>query len=110
MPAAIAADSPPLDPPGVRSRSRRTSGKQIVALNPIGEFRQVGLGKQDATGLLQACDAGRVAISMRPLKIGEPRCVMTPPVSIESFAVKGTPCRGPSSLPARAAASALRAA
>ena len=50
------------------------------------------------------------ASGRRPAKIGEPRWVRTPAVSIESFTVKGTPCSGPSSLPAMTAASASRAA
>ena len=43
---------------------------------------------------------------VRPLKMGEPRWVITPAVSMESLTVNGTPCRGPSSLPAMTAASA----
>ena len=45
----------------------------------------------------------------RPLKIGEPRCVATPAVSIESLTVNGTPCSGPSVSPAITASSAFRA-
>ena len=47
---------------------------------------------------------------MRPLKIGDPRWVRSPAVSMESLTVNGTPCKGPSSSPDRTAASAVRAA
>jgi hypothetical protein len=46
----------------------------------------------------------------RPLKIGEPRCVSTPAVSIPSLTVNGTPWRGPSRASDLTAASAFLAA
>ena len=38
----------------------RSTGEQIVALNPIGKFRKVGLRKQNAPCLFQPRNAGRI--------------------------------------------------
>ena len=46
----------------------------------------------------------------RPLKIGEPRWVGTPAVSMPSLTVNGTPWRGPNRAPGLTAASAFLAA
>jgi len=40
----------------------RPAAQQVVALDPVGELGEVGLGDQDAARLLHARDAGRVGI------------------------------------------------
>ncbi len=56
MPAAIAADSPPLDPPGERSRShgfRVRAVQQIRRLVGHQEFRAIGRAQDKGSGRTQ---------------------------------------------------------
>ena len=91
MPAAIAADSPPLEPPGGAGEIPwivRSAREEVVTFDPVGELRKIGLGKQDGACLLHTGDAGRIGLSgMRSLEDGDPRWVRTFAVSMESLAV-----------------------
>src|SRR3984885_6865472 len=95
MPAAIAADSPPEDPPGVRSRFHGLLVRPVTRLSVS----------------LHAENSGRLVFARRmpPADNLLPPWVRTPAVSIESFTVTGTPCSGPSSTPLATAASAASA-
>ena len=64
--AATRATRRAVQVPGIQCPAR----KQVVALDPEGEFRQIGLGQQDTTGLLHASHAGSVRIGNAPLEDG----------------------------------------
>jgi hypothetical protein len=113
MPAAIAADSPPLDPPGVRSRFHGLFDLPVRRLSVSVEYENSGrfvFASKIAPAFFMRATLVASVSGTRPLKIGEPRCVSTPAVSNESFTVNGTPCRGPTSTPTESASSAAFAA
>ena len=65
MPVATATPEPPLDPPGVRSRShglrvRPHSGRVGVA--PVAELRVVRLADDDRSGVAQPSDGDAIGI------------------------------------------------
>ena len=65
--AAIAAPVPPLDPPGLRSRSyglRVCPNRDPTVVMPGGELVHVGLGKNHRACLLKLADHERVARGM----------------------------------------------
>ena len=112
-PAAIAADSPPLEPPGVRSRFHGFLDKPVTRLSVSCQAENSGrlvFASGIAPAALKRVTTVASFSGMFPAKILEPRCVNTPAVSIASLIVKGTPCRGPSSAPLITAFSAASAA
>ena len=112
MPAAIAADSPPEDPPGVRSRFHGLLERPVSRLSLSVEYENSGrfvLASRMPPAAFSRATLVASASGVQLRKIGEPRWVGTPAVSMESLAVNGTPCSGPSASPARMAASAARA-
>ena len=68
-PLAMAAASPPLDPPGVRDKIPRivgTSVKQIVSLPSHQEFGGIGGSQNDRPGVAQARDQRRIFFRGQP--------------------------------------------
>ena len=99
MPAAIAADSPPLEPPGDRSRShgfRSAAVQQIVGLVGHQEFGTVGCAQNERTGGAQiAPPLPHLRAGCSPLWMRLPISHRNPAVAIEDFTVTGRPCSGP---------------
>jgi hypothetical protein len=112
IPAAIAADSPPEDPPGVRSRFQgllvRPVTRLSVSVHPENSGRLV-LASAIAPAALNRATAVASVSGRKPANNLVPRWVGMPAVSRESLMVNGTPCRGPSSAPAPTASSAASA-
>lgn len=76
MPAAIAADSPPLDPPGVRSRFHGLFERPVSRLSDSVEYENSGrfvFASTIAPALFSRVTATASTSGTRPLKIGEPR-------------------------------------
>ncbi len=96
-PAAMAADSPPLDPPEVRSRFHglfvRPESRLTLSVEYENSGRFVLARTMPPAAFIRATTTAS-ASGVRPLKTGDPRWVRMPSVSIESFTVNGTPCRG----------------
>src|SRR5215212_7743925 len=102
IPAATAAAPPPVDPPGVRSRShglfvRPNRGLFVCAsLEPGG---RLVLPSKTAPAARIRATTGASRSGMRSTKSGNPPVVRRPAVSSESLTVKGTPWRGPHTSP-----------
>ena len=110
--AETIAAAPPLEPPGLRSRSNGLLVRPYTSL--LVSPDQVISGVLDLPSSIAPAAlsrATRVASlsgmkSRRPMV---PAVVTTPSVSRESLSVMGTPCRGPMSSPRARASSAARA-
>ena len=90
---------------GLENTEAEPEGSDQDLIVKLQEMVERGMAAMAAPAPLVASASGT-----RPLKIGEPRWVGTFAVSMESFAVKGTPCKGPSLAPLATALSAASAA
>lgn len=94
MPAAMAADSPPLDPPGVLSRFQGLFVRPESKLSLSVEYENSGrlvFARSIAPAAFIRATLTASSVGILPRNIGDPRCVATPAVSMESLTVKGTP-------------------
>ena len=113
MPVASATASPPLEPPAVRARFhglrvRPCSELSVCTRRPMSGRLVRPIGMPPAARILSTTGAsiGTTACA----NAGTPQVVGRPAMSMFSFTVKGTPCKGPSGSPAAIMRSALRAA
>src|ERR1700710_1705351 len=94
MPAAIAADSPPDEPPGVRSRFHgllvRPVTRLSVSVQAENSGRLVFINAMPPAALKRATAVASAAGTW-PSKSLEPRWVSTPAVSSASLIENGTP-------------------
>src|SRR5215467_5615454 len=94
IPAAIAADSPPLEPPGVRSRFQGLLVRPVTRLSVSHQAENSGR-LVFASGIAPAPLKRATVVASRlgtfPANSRDPRCVSTPAVSIASLIVNGTP-------------------
>jgi len=97
-PAAIAADSPPLEPPGVRSGSYGFKVRPIRRLSVSVQYDISGrlvLPSRTAPAPRSRATAVASLAGTWSSNSSDPRVVRTPAVSNESLTVKGTPASGP---------------
>jgi len=110
--AAIAADSPPDEPPGVRSRFQGLLVRPVRRLS-VSVQAENSVILVFASGMPPAALKRVTAVAslsgMKPANNLEPRWLGMPAVSSASLMVKGTPCSGPSSAPSATALSAASA-
>ena len=109
---AMAADSPPLEPPDVRERSqglfvrpyRRLSVSQAISSSGVlvtpNTMAPAAFSRDTSTA---SCEA------MHPARRRVPASQRSPATAIELFRLMGTPCSGPSGSPIMTACSAARA-
>jgi hypothetical protein len=93
-PAAIAADSPPLEPPGVRSTFHGFLVRPVTRLSVSCQAENSGrfvFASGIAPAALKCVTTVASFSGMFPEKILDPRCVSTPAVSMLSLIVNGTP-------------------
>src|SRR5215475_371070 len=93
IPAAIAADSPPLEPPAERLRSQGLFVLPVKRLSDSIQYENSGrlvLARRIPPARFKRATAVASVSGTRPAKIGEPRWVSTPAVSKPSLTVKGT--------------------
>ncbi len=112
-PAAIAADSPPDDPPGVRSRFQGLLVRPVTRLSVSVQAENSGMlvfARGMPPAALNRVTAVASLSGTYVSKSFEPRLVGTPAVSNASLIEKGTPCSGPRTAPRATAASAASAA
>src|SRR3979490_2245989 len=86
-PAAIAADSPPLEPPGVRSRFQGFLDKPVTRLSVSCQAENSGrfvFASEIAPAALKRVTTVASFVGIFPAKILEARWVNTPAVSIAS--------------------------
>lgn len=79
IPAAIAADSPPLEPPGVRLRSHGLFDRPLSRLSLSIQYENSGrlvLASRMPPAFFRRATVTASASGTRPLKIGEPRWVV----------------------------------
>jgi hypothetical protein len=116
-PAAAAAEAPPLEPPGVRSRFHglRVGPKRRLCVAPIQP--NVGvfvLPIMIPPAAFMRSTIGASSVGTLSRKSGVPNVVRTFRVVTRSFTLNGIPCSGPSLVPflpsARSAAFASRRA
>src|SRR5437764_9125173 len=96
--AAIAAASPPLDPPGVRSRFHGLFVRPYSALCVSHAMRNSGtvvFPRTIAPARFNRETRGASDDGMWPWRILVPASHKSPATSIELLIVKGTPCSGP---------------
>lgn len=94
MPEATAADSPPEDPPGVRSKFHGLLVRPVTALSVSVHAENSGalvLASRIPPAALMRLTAVASSSGMNPAKILEPRWVGMPAVSRASLTVTGTP-------------------
>ncbi len=106
MPAATAAAEPEEEPPGVCSRftGLRVRDGVRVASSVVTVLPRMTAPARRSAVTQEASSEGR-----RPLKMALPCSVGMSAVSMTSLRPTGTPCNGPTPLPARRSASAVRA-
>src|SRR5208282_3490099 len=111
-PAAIAAASPPLDPPAVRERShglfvrpyKRLSVSQAISSSGVLVTPRI-----TAPASRNRPTSGASSTATCPARNREPLSHRCPATSIEDLIESGTPWSGPSFSPLRIACSAARA-
>ena len=112
MPAASAADSPPDEPPGVRSRFQGLLVRPVTRLSLSVQAENSGrllfMSGIPPAALKRATAVASLS-GMAPTNSFEPRWVRTPAVSKASLIENGTPCSGPSGEPSATALSAASA-
>ncbi len=98
QPAAIAAASPPLEPPGVRARSHGLFVRPYNALSVSHAIRNSGtvvLPRTIAPADFSRDTNGASISATCPCRNRVPASQRRPATSIELFMVMGTPCSGP---------------
>ncbi len=112
IPDAIAADSPPLEPPGVRVRSSGLLVRPTRSLSVSVQSENSGtlvLPRSTPPPSISRRTAVASTSGTREANTREPRLVRQPAVSRESFTVKGTPWTGLRRTPRRSSSSISRA-
>src|SRR5579864_4471958 len=112
-PAAIAADSPPLDPPAVRVRSQGLFTRPYIELSLSYAIRNSGtfvFPRMIAPAPRNRATSGASVSGVLPFRSTLPHSHGSPATSIELFTVTGTPCSDPRAFFPPGAAAAASAA
>src|SRR6202162_4806398 len=102
IPAAIAAASPPLEPPGVRSRSHGLLVRRYRRLSVSHAIKSSGVlvtPRTIAPAFRRRATSGASSVATYPARRRVPASHRSPATSHALLALLGMPCRGPSFFP-----------